>query len=710
MSDDFDGKDPESTVEDDFRKTFKKVQLPDDFDSEVAFLKHAIKTFDDDLMFDKNNRDQAVEDAKFAVGDQWDTWVKQQRSASRKPTMVFNRLPAFIAQIVGNYRQNETDIKIVADDKAFTKNAEVREGLIRSIQKNSGAQVAFNKALENQVIMGMGNFEVNLEYAHDDVFEQNIRINQISNPFSVVWDRQYQDPTGSDARHVFTVETMDRETFNHAWPDATAGDPSTDSNILGYDIKQEWISEDNVRIVNFWRMKTRRRIVALLQDEDGTQDVVDVTDMEPEEFMPRVVANAKGMPVMRETDRKYAEMYVITATDILEGPYELPIERVPVFAVPGWDINVGESRTRFGLVRFLKDPQRLHNYWRSIIAEKLMLTPKGNWIATSEAVEGREDEWRKSHLSDDPLLIWNGESGQMPQRVSPSQIESGFLEQSGMAEQDLRNISNIHEASLGQTSNEVSGKAINARVRVGETGTFIYQDNLAMAQEACGKVINQLIPHVYNTVRTIKILGHDAEDLGAAVINDVTDKSSVDITAGKYEVSAITGPSTVTKRAEAAEGMLNMVNAAPDLMSVVLDKIVEAQNWPMARQIAKQLRVAKGPGFIQEGDLTEDEQEQAKAAAAAAQKREQQEDAIMAADLREKTARADQAQALAAQARANAFKAVESVDIDKFKALSDVDDKEFKRIMDAVKQFDEFSEELPDPIQNAGPSANINDQ
>lgn len=691
------GKEDPVTAQDDFRETFKNVTLPDDFKNEEDFLRYAIQLFDDDLLADKDNREQAIEDAKFAVGEQWEERVKQSRVAAQKPTMVFNRLPSFIAQIVGNRRQNQTDIKIVALDNKFTKQASVREGLIRSIQRNSSAEMAFNKALENQVIMGMGNFEVNLEYAHDDVFEQNIRINQINNPFSVVWDRQYQEPTGADAGHVFTVETMNRDKFLREWPDALAGDPTTDTRLLGYDIDYEWVTRDEVRIVNFWRMRTRRRIVALLTDEDGSEDVVDITDMAQEDFQDRLVTNAEGMPVMREVDRKYAQLYILTATDILEGPYELPISRVPVFAVPGWDINVGEFRTRFGLIRFLKDPQRLLNYWRSIIAEKLMMTPKGNWIATQEAVDGREAEWRESHISNDPLLIYNGESGAAPQRVEASQIESGFLEQANMASQDLRDISNLHEASLGQKSNEVSGVAIRARVSVGETGSAIYQDNLGLAQTACGGVCNELIPHVYTTTRTLKILGDEGEDLGPVVINDVTNKNSIDITAGKYEVTSITGPSTVTKRAEAQEGMLSMVNAAPDLMGIVLDKIIEASDWPMARTIAKQLRVAKGPGFIKEGDLTPEEEKQAAQAAEAAQADQQRQDAILDVEMREKMARTEQAEALALQARANAFKAIEGVGIDKFKAIADVDDKSMRSILEAMKQFDALSPEI-DPL------------
>lgn len=692
------------TVEDEYREQFKTPTLPDDFDnadegdSAMNFLRFAVQLFDDDLQADRTNRENAVSDAKFAVGEQWEDFVKQNRSQANKPTMVFNRMPAFIAQIIGNRRLNETNVKIVADDKAHKKTAQVREGLIRSIQKNSHADIAYNKALENQVIGGMGAIELCLEYAQDDVFEQDIKIKAINNPFSIVWDRYYQEPTGADADHVFQVETMDRSVFHQQWPDAMVGDPTTDTRLLGLDnlVDQNWITKDEVRIVNFWRMRSERRMFALLRDEtdeeNPTEDVEDVTDMDLEEFQDRLVQNAQGMPIMREVDRRYAEMYVITALDILEGPYKLPINRVPIFAVPGWDINVGEYRSRFGLIRFLKDPQRLHNYWRSIIAEKLMLTPKGNWIATEEAIQGREPEWRNSHISDDPLLVYNSE-GQKPERVAPAQLESALIQEANMAAQDLRDISNLHEASMGQQSNEVSGKAINARQRVGEQGTVIYQDNLDLAIEGIGDVCNQLIPYAYDTARTIKVMGAEANKIDAQIINDETNPDSVDITVGKYSVSTTNGPSYATKRAEAAESMLNMVNAAPQMMAVALHKIVEAQDWPGAEAISALLKSQLPPGSIPEDEMTDEQKAQQAAAQQAEQAEQEKQDAVLAGQMRETEARASQAEANAIKAQADAVRIMSTIDLDEFIALNDVEDDRVGRILEAAKLFNELTPE-----------------
>jgi len=682
------GQKKKPTAQDDFRKTFKAVKLPDDFKTEDDFLKHATTTFDADLSWDETNRRDAINDAEFAAGDQWEKFIKQHRIAAKKPTLTFNRLIAFIGQVVGGRRLNETVIKIAADDDAFKDTAKIRQALIRSIQKVSKAETAYNKAQENQVISGIGNFEVRLEYAHDDVFEQDAKVLPISNAFSVVWDRFLEEPTGDDAGHVFKVRSMSHADFKTEWPGKTVGDFSNDTQLLGYDLEDGWITRDKIRVVDYWRIRTRRRIVALLRDpEDGSEDVVDITNMNMDKFVDRLVSNDEGVPVMREVDRKYAELYTLTAMDILEGPYELPISRVPVFRVPAWEFHIGDKVTRFGLVRFLKDPQRLHNYWRSVIAEKLTLTPKGNWIASVESVEGREAEWRNSHVSDDPLLTYNGEAGQAPTRVPPAQIEAGLIEQAGMASQDLRDISNIHEANLGQRSNEVSGKAIVARQRIGDTGTTIYSDNLELAIEACGRVLNDLIPFVYNTARTIAVLGEEGEELPAQAINDTTNEKAVDITAGKYKVTSTTGPSTVTKRAEAAESMLNMVNAMPDTLAVAADKIIEAQDWPGSSEIARRLRDGMDPSLLDEKDLTDTQKQRLAQGQQQAQQQAQREEQIFQADLREKLAKADQAEGLAQQARANATKALASISTDELKIIADIDDQRINQILAAVDKF-----------------------
>jgi hypothetical protein len=661
------------------RRTRKIPTPPSDFDDAEDFLRYIRTTYDKDREADQENRKQMIADTRFVAGDQWDAEVKSKRDRASKPTLTINRLPAYVAQLVGNRRMNDIGIKVIPDMGGTKKVAEIREGLIRNIQKVSRAQYVFDKSFEQQVIGGLGNFQIHLDYTHDDVFEQDINFAAIPNPLAVVWDQASVDPSGSDAAHVFVTDRMSRRDFKRKYPDANAASFETsDEQARNFG----WDTSDSVQVVSFWRMLTRKRILAMMQDSS----VVDVTDLPEETWFDSVADDSSGAPMVRETNRRYAQMYLCTSQDLLSGPYELPITRVPVFRVPGWELFIEGDRVRWGLVRFLRDPQKLHNYWRSTIAEKLVSSPKSKWIASSEAVEGREKQWRESHLTDDPLLIWNGDSAAPPVRVPPMEMEGALIQEAGTAAQDLRDVSNIHEASMGQTSNEVSGRAIASRQRVSELGTVIYQDNLNMAIEEAGVVINQLIPFVYDTPRLIKVLGQDMITEKQVKVNYSEDPESTDITCGKYSISVTTGPSYATRRVEAREEMMAMVNAMPQTMAIAADKIVEAQDWPGADEISRRLRTQLPPGMVTEKDMSEEEQQAAQQQQTAAQQQDQLKQmlfelqvaegkakiAVEEAKAAEAQARARESEARAKLAEAQAEKALADIGTDRMKAAAQV--------------------------------------
>lgn len=559
-------------------------ELPDGYDTEESFLAEMREDFTGDETADFDNHEAGVEDVQFLIGDQWDNGVKQERINKRKPVLTINRLPAFIGQVLGERLENETEIKIVPDNGGTKPVAKVREGIVRAIQRNQRADLAYETAFLGTVTAGIGNWKVVLDYVSDDVWEQDITIEQIPDHFAVVWDRTLTDPTGRDATRAFEVETMPWKEFHRRWPWAQPADVMQ-TRFAAEAMTTTWWTRDDVRIVAYWKMRTEKRTLALMVD-GSTRDI---TEENQTALLAQIAQRPDGSPFIREVDKPYAERYLCSATDILEGPYRLPIYRIPIFRVPGWEIRIGTTKHRWGVIRHMKDPQRLHNYWRSAIAEKIMRSPKNTWVAADSAVAGREATWRASAQSDDPLLVWNAESGQKPERTDPIQVEGALIEQSAVTAQDLKDVSNIHEANLGMPSNEVSGKAIIQRRNVSRTGTALYHKRLEQAIEETGNVINELIPIVYDTPRIVKILGEDSQQLMQA-INQVADGEFLDITQGKYSVTAVTGLSYKTKRQESAESMVALATAIPNTLGVAADLMVGEMDWPGADKIAARLR------------------------------------------------------------------------------------------------------------------------
>jgi hypothetical protein len=90
-------------------KAVSEDYVPEGFDSKDDFLKDMRSEYELNYDFDRINRDEALEDKKFMAGEQWDPVVLAQRKGL--PCLVINSVPQFVAQLVGDWRENKRDTK-----------------------------------------------------------------------------------------------------------------------------------------------------------------------------------------------------------------------------------------------------------------------------------------------------------------------------------------------------------------------------------------------------------------------------------------------------------------------------------------------------------------------------------------------------------------------------------------------------------------------
>lgn len=659
------------------------TRTPKGFESDTEFLNDMRTKYEFGYSFNEHNIKAGKDDAKFTVGLQWDPVVKTRRESANKPVLTFNRLIAFVAQIVGNRLMNETEIR-VAPDKAGTREiAEIREGLIRSIFKNSQSDFARDEAHKYQVIGGQGAYSLSIDYTSDDVFEQQINLQACSDPYSAIFDPLGVEPSGADCQWGFIGDDIPQQEFKHRWPWAA------ETSFMGsekWNHNSFWLQEDTVRVVSYWRMVTEgSRTLALYLD--GT--VQDVSELEEYEYLHLCETRSDGSPYTRVVPKRFARLYICSGGAILEGPYDYPVSSLPMYRVAGWEVNDGERVHRWGLIRFLKDPQRLHNYWRSTVAEQLVAAPRNKWLTTTEAVRGHEVKWRKAATSDDPFLYFN-DGEQAPIHIPPPGIDAALINEAGLATQDLKDISNIHEAALGMPSNEVSKVAIQQRQMVSDVGTFIYTDRLKIADTRCAKNIDELIPYIYDTKRVITVIGRDDKAV-LKTINDGTPNS--DITAGKYAITVNVGPASETKRSLAAEQMMSFVNAAPQTAALVMDLVAEAQDWPKATEFARRFRTQLPPGLIPDDELTPEMRQMQQQ-----QQQQQQMEAQVAAanaqaDIALKQAKASDAMSRGRLALAQAYKAVADAQSRRADVEGKNEDKNFHHVLKTLDQHNSMMQE-----------------
>lgn len=633
---------PEKQVEEDY--------FPAGYESAEDFLKYVRETYQADYDYDKKNRDMALDDLKFVAGEQWDPIVEAAREG--RPCVKINTLPQMIGQVIGDRRMNKTSIKLRPMRDATVEMANARAGIIRSIENYSRAERVYDNGLESQVTCGIGNWRVNLDWADDDVFDQDIFIRMIPNPLAVLWDRYAVDPTGRDATRCFVQDNIDTKTFEREWPKAKPDETLVEElGLAGLG----WMDKDTVRVCEFWEMLSRPKTIALLNNGSA----MDITGATDEQLMALVqqkmlfIDPRNGNPRIRETRCRYARMHLVTGTDILAGPYELPINRLPIIRVEGRVVHVGDDRYRYGMVRWAKDPVRMRNYWRSVSIEKLAMAPKAHWLAEDEAVEGYEDDYRNAHTSTDPLLKYK-RGMKAPQQIDPPKIDAAVLNEANMNTQDIKDVTGIHDASLGIRSNEVSGVAIRSRQLEGDVANVMYHDNTNAAILETGDVVNQLIPVCYDTIRTLRSID-ESEKERFIEVNNPNNPDSIDLSRGKYDAALETGPSFSTRRVEGAQAMMEMIKVAPDIMGLAADLITKYQDFPGAQEISERLKAAmKAKGIIGEDgeektELTPQLAEQIKQQALAEFMQSVQ-GKTLEIELRTKTAEARQAEAEAEEA------------------------------------------------------------
>lgn len=570
----------------------------------------AMKRFDNAWDFDRENRDEALDDLKFAAGEQWPEAVLTEREGEGRPCLTINRLPQFVRQVIGDIRQNKPQIKVRAVGGGATEEvADVLNGLIRNIEVQSRADQAYVTAAENSAYCGMGHWRITTEYSSNDGFEQDIRIKRLPNPFSVLWDPLAQELDKGDAKYCFVTDRISRAEFKEQFPGAQVVDFEQGQDEVAEQglERADWWGEDTVRIAEYWVIKMVKKRLGLMADGrviDIEEAIAEAGSEPPPGFFVRE----------REVDAPEVCQYLMSGAEILKGPAVWAGRMIPIVTVPGEEIHIGERIVRRGIVRDAKDPQRVFNYMRSASVEIVALQPKAPFMATPAQVAGYEQMWKDAGKKNTGVLLYNPdpEAGSaMPQRVQPPTASQGLLSETGLAAEDMKAVTGIYDASLGQRSNETSGRAIMARQREGDVGTFVYVDNLSTGIERTGRILVDLIPKIYDTARVVRILHEDGSDepveINRAVRErapspdgGVVDKVLNDLTVGEYDVTVTVGPSYSTKRIEAADSMMAFVQAVPQAGALVADLVARNMDWPGADKIAERLKKVLPPGIDDE--------------------------------------------------------------------------------------------------------------
>jgi len=533
---------------------------------------------------DSNNRMEALEDLKFAAGDQWPVEIQNSRNLEARPCLTINKIDSYVRQVTNQQRQQRPRIKVhPVNNEADLKIAKVLEGITRHIEVNSNADNAYDNAFDYAVRMGWGYWRVETDYVREDSFDQEIYIRPIHNPFTVYFDPNSVEPDGSDAEQCLVTEVIPKAQFREMYPDADDGSGFL-QRATG-DSSAEWVMKEDIRIAEYFH--TERKATTLVLLSDGTK-------LYKEDLPDADMMLAAGVTIVseRKTYKKVIKWCKVTGMQVLEEG-EWMGNYIPIIPVYGAQLTVEDKRKKFGLVRHAKDPQRMYNFWRTSQTESIALAPKAKWLLAEGQDEGHENEWAQANIKSAPVLRYKqtdieGRVAPAPTRLQPEAPPTGIMEAASSINGDLQAVLGIFDPNQMPTGN-ISGKALNGQQQQIDLSNYHFYDNLTRSIKHTGKIILDLIPKIYDAERVMRIIGDDGQpDMVTINQRDAVGAILNDVTVGEYDIVMDTGPGYQSKRIQAVEAMMPLM-AKDELFKIAGDLVFRNMDFPGADIIADRL-------------------------------------------------------------------------------------------------------------------------
>lgn len=566
-------------------------------------LKEAKRRFEVVLDLHTDERNLQMEDAKFADEDQWPPEVRTARESApggARPVLTIDKINQYISQIVNELRQNKPAIKVSpVDDAADVDTAHVFQAVIRRIEVDSNADLAYLIGGESAAKIGEGYWKLETDYVDSNSFDQEVRIVPVHNTFSVLLG-EHSMPDGSDAEYGFIFKDTSDENFKREWPKAkTGGEAEFTSGIADSDASR-WRGEKTTRVIDYYYKEYKEEVLFALADG---------TTMLKADYESAAKSDSHLIPPItdeRKTTTCTVKCAKLTGAEVLEksdwvGKY------IPIIKVVGKASNVNGKKHFKGLVRLAKDSLRAYNYWFSTLTEKLALAPKAPFVGAVGQFATDEQRWRNANtenaafLQYDPIEV-NGVIVPAPQRQAPAAMESAMVQMLGNIEHNIETALGMFKASVGQASPQQSGKALQTLKVQTDQGTFHFPDNVATSIKYTGRQLIDIVPKLYDTARIVRIMGEDGKS--GAVGLDPNQEVSKQETAigtiynlgvGKYDVTATVGASYATKRIEQSEIMMQLAQNQPELLAKIGDLLFKSMDWPLAPEIARRFEAELPP-------------------------------------------------------------------------------------------------------------------
>lgn len=553
-------------------------------------------------------RKEGATDIQYVAGKVWTDADKEQRG--NRPMVSLDELGQYVNQLINEVRLNKRAIKVTSVSvdlgSRAEKLAEARANLIRQIEYRSNApQQAYTTMFESAVQRSYGWLRVMPEFVSDDSLDQELRIVEVPNPSAVVPDPDHVMADGADLGFLYCDDWHSEGEFERRWPEAEY----KPSSKVAMEVAPTWVDGKRTRVSEYWTKETTRRRLIVIASDTGVQkhwaDDLKKKGVDIKEFL-------KGVENFRDrvVDVVQVKQYVTNGVEILERA-DWPGKSLPWVPCYGKVLFVEDGgtikREILSLVRLARDPFKLYCWAWSAAMEVAGFSPRIPWFARKGSLSAvakqalEESPFRPAGVIEVEATDPGNPTAPPPEFPVRPDYRLFISEYLALIEAARRAV----QAAMGtsplptsaQRRNEKSGKALQQIEEAGQKGSFHFVDHYEAAIRRTGEILNELIPHYYDTARQLTVRKPD-DTTESLMVNDPANEDAVDLTIGEFDVTIGTGPSFDSEREAAQE--LGRLLLESDMAPQIADLAIKLmQPGPMGEAIADRLTP---PAFRQAKD------------------------------------------------------------------------------------------------------------
>ena len=502
------------------------------------FLRIARERFKQAAEATAKQRQRELDDLAFYAGGdrQWEPEALQARKAQQasagmppvpaRPVVTINKVREPVHQVENEERRSDMGIELVAADDfggltgpiAETE-IELREGLVRRIQRESEASDARTWAFKRAVIAGTGYYGIKTRYVPGKTWDQELYVERFYNQAAISIDPNHEQPDGSDAEWGFEGADVPWDRYKAEYPRNAAGHPNqtakaddTEFRALGEEYPT-WFTQEgerrSARVVNYWYTERERRTLVQLADGSAAWE-----DELPETGEQEIVTE-------RDVVQKSIKWAKIDATQILEET-DWPGPDLPIIKVLGEELQpFDQERRSEGMVRPMRGAGQGFNAFISKFVETVGLSSIPSPMMAAGQQEGFETWWQARTTRTLPFLLYNtkdleGNIVGKPEIVPTvaADLVRALAEGLQIFDEAVQTTTMVPEARVGRNvqSKLKSGVALNEARQASEQGTSHFLDNLRRSIRYEGQILNNLLFAIYGKPgRMVRIVTGEGE-------------------------------------------------------------------------------------------------------------------------------------------------------------------------------------------------------